>query len=215
MALTAAEVTALSRAVAERPDFEPPAVGEGDGFTMVGGSRKDLKRELYQLAVARSDIEAAFEVCGLLLERVATLPHPLYAALAQAVIVNYARPFTKNRPYGRVPGVWPGYASREFTEVHAEVLAERHKVVAHSDADLRYVEVAVPGGRLAQTELFTGLGAVVSTSTVSLDHFKVLHAASRDLAQRLHVAVEEMLARLYAGLDLPQRSFRLRIDHGL
>jgi hypothetical protein len=189
----------------------------GDGFTMQSGRlRRADKIELQRLLIAREDVTGAFEACGLLLNTVADdIGHPLYYPLSCAIIVCYARPFTHNQPYGGLGRRWPGYTNPEFRAVHDEVLETRNKIVAHSDAAVRKIRITVPGGRLAKTELYTGLGAMVDTYYLSIEHYRVLHHAARDLGRRLHGEIESRLGHLYDGIELPKRSFPLRIDDGL
>lgn len=179
--------------------------------------RSFRKRELYRLLLARSDITAALEACRLFRSQVDKLGHPLYYPLFAAIVVCYARPFTKNRPLGPLPNKWATFAHPMAQKTHDQILDARHQLIAHSDIDARGAMIVPPGfvvGRDEGKELVSDEVAVQTTvdyfplSFFRVNAWRVIH----DLGSRLNEAIEPVVDELYQGMELPARPFTIRID---
>jgi hypothetical protein len=121
----------------------------------------EIKRTLYRLAVARSDLAAALEGCNHLLTERIDVGSLLYWTMHNGIVVSYGRPFTRNKPFGPISGDWEPLV--RFADLHRELLDLRHNCVAHSDHEMRKVFIVPAGARLFQTgdETTIGLGLAV------------------------------------------------------
>jgi len=171
------------------------------------------KKELYKLAVARSDVTAALDTCNLLLPRVKSLKDALYFPLLNAIIVCYARPFTQNKPFGPLSKKWQRFSSKRFQETHEVLLTLRDKTIAHSDLKIRKVFVHPSGVPLARTGIVTqGLGIAVSNQALPLERIQEVRDLCYDLGYRLNIEAEKMLKSLFGSKHLPPESFELTFD---
>lgn len=175
--------------------------------------RARTKKMLYKLAVARLDIAAAMNACDLLLEHRPGIGEPLYAALNQALVIAYARPFTSNKPLGALPAKWRRFDNPRHQELHDDLVATRHRAVAHSQAFAGRVLIVpkgaqyVPGGPRAATT-----GIAVATDLFADDVIKEIKGLCEDLWSRLNQATEDLLDEVYPQDFYAPTPFELRID---
>lgn len=163
------------------------------------------KRELYKLAVARSDIKAAMGACDLLLAEDLNRADDRYVALHNAMIVSYGRPFTANRPLGPLAARWTRFENERFCELHKDLLELRHKTVAHSDLELRKVFVVTAGAKLFETgETSNGLGLAVQNWALPQSTISDVRDLCMELGSSLSLEVETELQILYSGLYAPE-----------
>jgi hypothetical protein len=175
-----------------------------------------MKKELYQLAVARSDIASAMDTCDLMIKNVRHLGNDLYQPLFHAIVIAYARPFTRNKPLGPLSAEWPNFSNSDFQETHAELIKARHKFIAHSDEEVRRVEIFPHGSSVMETGLKSGgVGVGVHTIVFPLSYFQHIRALCYDLFQRLDGRINNLLVELYNGQKLPNEPFKLTFDNGL
>lgn len=168
------------------------------------------KKELYKLAVARSDVTAALDTCDLLLPRVKTLRDTLYFPLQNAIIVCYARPFTQNKPFGPLSNKWQKFSTKRLQETHELLLTLRDKTIAHSDLKIRKVFIHPPGTPLARTGIVTdNLGLAISNQALPLERIQEVRDLCYDLGYRLNIEAEKMLKFLFGSKHLPPESFEL------
>jgi hypothetical protein len=85
--------------------------------------RSQKKKELYQLAVARSDITAALKTCDLIIQQVKEIGNDLYQPLFHVIVIAYARPFTRNKPFGPLPSEWSKFSDPAFQEMHDDLVS--------------------------------------------------------------------------------------------
>ena len=106
-----------------------------------------------------------------------------------AIIVLYARPFSQNRGYGPLKGKWRKFNDKELQDIHDTLMNMRDKVIAHSDSDVRKVEV-----QLTDTPLGKMISQVsVVSQSLPMEVFPKVLAACRDLGGRLELeALQEM-----------------------
>jgi hypothetical protein len=179
-------------------------------------SRSAKKKELYQLAVARSDIKAAMSTCNLIIQHVRELGSDLYSPLFHAIVIAYARPFTKNRPLGRLPEEWSTFSNPQAQELHDELIKSRDQYIAHSDKEVRKVRIFPHGAPLGETGLKSGgVSLTVRTMAFSISWFQDVRSLCLDLGTRLNKRVEDLLTELYAGREMPPKAFELTFDDGL
>lgn len=166
--------------------------------------REDEKRRLlYQLCSARSDVRAATQICTYARDHVTDIRDELWLPLQDALIVSYARPFTRNRPVGPLPDQWARFEDPEHQRLHDELVSMRHEIVAHGDAARRTVVIFPPG-----TIPPIGGGPPTSEATVSVaqarkdpSYFAKVEGLCQDLQARLHVETEALLQELFGDID--------------
>lgn len=170
--------------------------------------RRGKKRMFHRLAVARSDIFAAWKTVGLLAEQVKEMGDPLYEPLFHAIVASYARPFKESKPYGPLPARWGRFADPRLQDAHDVLLRARDRHVAHSDAVVREVHVLPPGSTLGGFRT-ANLFLMVTTTWWPLENFKNVFDTCSDLGGRLDTEVERLLRDLYGQVDLPAKPFRV------
>jgi hypothetical protein len=180
------------------------------------GSRSAKKKELYQLAIARSDITEAMTTCDIMVEHVKDMGSKLYQPLFHAIVVSYARPFTGNRPHGRLPAEWSKFPDPYFQEAHDKIIKARNQYIAHSDEEIRKVLIFPPGAPIGETGYRAGdLSLTVRTMGFPLEWFPPIRDLCRDLGGRMDKRVNSLLAELYVGRELPAEAFPLTFDDDL
>jgi hypothetical protein len=173
------------------------------------GTVKWFKREK-RLIIEYAKAVEAFATAGRNFQKLVDLGHSadaeVRAALHSAGVVNYARPFSNNRPAdGGASIIFPkklikGHAN--FSEdIHNQLLDLRHKLIAHSDgdyADGRLFRKIVTVGGGAKPPLKMLAGITVLTQTVHLLHDMAM--ANRCLSH-IKAAEEASYADLQARLE--------------
>jgi len=177
--------------------------------------RSDRKKDLYRLLVARSDVLAAREACELMLKVAPAFGDPLYVPLLSAIVVCYARPFTRNRPLGALPEKWRTFPDQRMQQMHDALYKARSELIAHSDMNARQAKIVPPGfvlsegGREMRSE---GIGVQVTFYYFTLPMLRSVPALAHDLARRLGSEIDRLVEELYGGMTLPNAPFALRID---
>jgi hypothetical protein len=179
--------------------------------------RGELKKQLYRLAVGRSDVEKAHAASELLRREVRALGDDLYHPLLHAIAISYGRPFAVTRAGNTIGARWERFDNLVFQDTHSKLIELRHKFVAHSDPMERTVEVVPPrvalyaGGR----EHFVRPGIGVRDIAYPIEWFELVSATAADLGGRLHAEVERLLDELYGTRVLPGAAFPLTFDDDL
>ncbi|WP_343726643.1 hypothetical protein [Burkholderia seminalis] len=181
--------------------------------------RSQVKRDLYRLLVARSDLGAANAACKLFLSTVSDLSDPLYQPLFTAIVVCYARPFTHNEPHGALPERWARFEEPAHQQMHNSLLKARHEVVAHSDMAVRKARIVPPG---VSTGIMNGrplISESIGTETAfylfTIPMIQRIPRLVVSLGERIQAEIDRMIGELYDGMELPNAKFPLRIDEGL
>jgi hypothetical protein len=92
-----------------------------------------LEGQMQILVMAANDMLEAIAACNALEHEEA--PGPFADALATAICVSYARPFSSSNKIGRLPAKFTPSAATKERELHEWLLAERDRRYAHTDAD--------------------------------------------------------------------------------
>jgi hypothetical protein len=174
-----------------------------------GDTVEQMKRELYQLSVARADIRAAMEACELMLERSEDHDEPR-RLLQTAMIICYARPFTDNKPLGRISNEWLRDLAPEQRGLHEDLLYLRKKAVAHTDLAEIKVFIAPPGTTLPGIhQPFERLGTAVRHWALPLGDVEKIRQLCVDVGVTVSLEVETLLQKLYSGRAYPPEAFEL------
>jgi hypothetical protein len=182
-----------------------------------------------RLVLAHSDIDSAYRTCELFGEKVALaekhnyeptagFSNPLYSPLVEAIVISYARPFTDNRGIGILPKKWSQFPDARLLQAHQMILRYRNQLVAHSDQEVRRIQIMPPNGsRFPNRKGYTALGPgfTVRGFGIRLSQVEVFYKLCGYQGQRLWNDVEKLLDELYGGMELPHREFDLKITEGL
>lgn len=181
--------------------------------------RVHRKKELYKLLIARSDIGASLNAVKLLRKKVTSMGDDLYYPLFASIVICYARPFTNNKPYGCLPNRYQKYDDVIHQEAHKKLLAARHELIAHSDMGVRRAMITPPGVVFG---IHNGkdwkspkIGTQTSFYLFPVSYFNIVYDTSMILYNKLHKDIDALVHELYDGMDLPDKSFDIRIDNGL
>jgi hypothetical protein len=172
--------------------------------------------ELYKLVVARSDITASMDSCDLMLKHVKNFfedyKHGLYMPILHAIIICYARPFTENKPFGRLKDKWAKYSSREHKDIHKNLIDLRNKMIAHSDFMSREVIVYPKGTKMPKPLNYESadIGVAVSFKALGLSYIREIKNMCYDLGARLNNEVNRLLEELFSDERIPKRPINLR-----
>ena len=181
--------------------------------------RSQLKKNLYKLLLARSDITASLNACELILKDITDLGEKRLYPLTTAVVVCYVRPFTKNRPFGSLTKKWSKFSEVKFKNVHDKLIKARHEIFAHSDMNIRKVQIVPPNVSVIKNgkkEIKSShIGTQSNFYLFSIDFFKSVRRLILDLGGRLQKEIDRLINDLYSNLELPNKEFYLRIDEGL
>ena len=178
-------------------------------------SRVDLKKKFYKLAVAQSDIAAAYSACELFIERVDSMSHPLYYPLLVTIVVSYARPFIDNRGFGVLPKQWRDFQNPKYQSAHDLIIKARNEVFAHRDTKVAKVVIVPPGVAFGGDNPSSKVGFGIKSYWFKPSQVPLFRDTCADLGKRLLAAIEDLLEVLYGGMELPNARFPLRFDNGL
>ena len=161
-------------------------------------SEKD-RIELYKLAIARSDITEALYATRMFLRTVKNMQDEGFLSLQDGIVVSYARPFTKNLPYGALDKKWSNFANNSrLQKTHDLLIEQRNKISAHSDQQFCRVEIIPSGVTIIQTLPKNETVALqISTKKFDLRFFPDIEKLCFYLGSRLNEEVESILDRLY------------------
>jgi hypothetical protein len=127
--------------------------------------QRERRRRLCRFALALSDIHASTQACDLMLTERPDMGDPHYWAYHTAIVAAYGRPFTENKPLGRVPASrLLGTLTQGQRELHEEILENRHTVAAHSDLQARPVYYMPKGAKIGETGMRSEGGGFVTSN---------------------------------------------------
>lgn len=186
-----------------------------------GPRRSHLKRQLHQLIVARSDVTSAWRMVELLLKRESgdgydLIGNELYPAFFYATVISYARPFTDNQEIGALPKRWSKFPRQDLRDTHKLLLETRNTVVAHSDPIGYRIDIVPSGYQAFPTmEPSNSISLHIAKDYFGRSYFEAIHRLCHYQLVEMNQAIDDLLEKLYEGMELPQRPFNLRIDEGL
>lgn len=177
--------------------------------------RGELKKQLYRLAVGRSDVHRAYATSELLRREVHDLADDLYHPLLHATAISYGRPFAVSRAGSTIGARWARFARPVLLDTHNKLIELRNKFVAHSDPMERTVQIIPPRVALLEgrREHFDRPGIGVRDIAYPVEWFELVSATAADLGARLDAEVERLLQVLYGGMRVPPgAAFPLTFD---
>ena len=152
----------------------------------------------------------------MILEKVSGFGDELYLPLFHAVVIAYARPYVDNKTTGVLSRHWTRFSDPELQEVHNDLIKTRHELVAHSDSNARSIKIVPPGYRAVESiPASEHVGLRISSYYLPGKRFVDAFNACGDLLNRLNPRIEELLAELYDGQQLPSEPFALDFTDGL
>lgn len=170
---------------------------------------KNRLTDLYKIVVARSDINAAMDACDIMLKEVKDFyedyKHGKYTPILNAIIICYARPFTNNKPFGPLDKIWSVFSDKRHQEIHYDLIRFRHKMIAHSDFNVRKVIVYPKHVAMDHPMKFQSpeVSVAVSFKALSLEYIKEVRVVCFDLGSRLNSEIKKELEELFGDESVP------------
>jgi hypothetical protein len=171
--------------------------------------------DLYKMVVARSDITAALEACDLLLKEVRDFledyKHGKYTPLLNAIIICYARPFTNNKPFGPLDKKWSIFADTKQQDIHKDLINYRHKMIAHSDFNVRKVIIFPKNVAMDDDGKYKSPRVSVSVSIkgLTLEYIENVRAVCFHVGSRLNTEIDVELESLFGDDSVPKEKIDL------
>jgi hypothetical protein len=103
----------------------------------------------YQMEFANYSFEIARDVIAGVLGKEVNDRSPEYYAMTAGLICIYARPFTNNRPVGKLSDE---IVPPEFKVLHDKIITMRHKLFAHAEASLLVGEEDYPNEAVIEND---------------------------------------------------------------
>jgi len=167
------------------------------------------RRDLYRLVVARSDFNEALQSARYGIAHIRDERNPLWAPLQDAALVSYARPFTSNKPFGKLPSRYEQFDSLDLRQLHQQILELRHKTIAHSDLKIRSVIVVPRGVHYGPDEIGTPGGVVVKNRKLPIGVFREIEALCLLVVRRVNEDANVLVERMLTSQDIPDHAFDL------
>ena len=93
--------------------------------------------------------------------------------------------------------------------MHDQIIEQREKLVAHSDADFRSVEIVPKEASNIPNAKSVGVSISISNKKFQVNTFPVIERLCLDLGSRLNKEMFDTLERLYGKMKLHHTSFDL------
>jgi hypothetical protein len=159
-----------------------------------------------------SDLKSATETCDLMLSERPGYADPHYWAYHTAIVNAYARPFTENKPLGRLPESVVRDLSPAERDLHDEIIQDRLTASAHSDLAAKPVLYMPRGARLFETgERSVGGGFVTSKTAWTFDRWGQVKALTQIVGSHVQTEAFRLLEQTYGDLYMPE-PIRIEID---
>lgn len=172
--------------------------------------REKEKIELYKIAIAHNDITEALFTTQLFLKTVKTIKDWRFQPLQDAIVIAYARPFTRNKPYGRLDKKWETFNNPGLQRLHELILKTRHTLIAHSDKQYRKVQIIPPGiSTIPGIPTNKDIALTVSNKKIAMIMFPKIEKLCLDIGGRLDREMFSLLDKLYCGNKLAKKPFDL------
>jgi hypothetical protein len=179
-------------------------------------ARSIEKKELYKFIVANSDIYAAKYACDCFVENVSNMQDTLYFPLLETIIISYSRPFSANKPLGSLHKKWGIFKKDRYNLLHKRILEMRNKIIAHSDFEIRKVQIIPPYCLIPVLEQRTqNIDFGIKTQALQIESVPIIRDMCINLGQRLLKEIEYRIDALYKDRILPAEPFDLTFDENL
>jgi hypothetical protein len=169
------------------------------------------KRELARFAIALSDLALATQTCELMLSERPGLADPRYWAYHTAIVNAYARPFTENKPLGKLPESVVKILTPAERELHNDILHDRKTASAHSDLSAKPVYYVPQGARLFETGQHAGGGFITSRTAWSFDLWERVLALTQKVGGHVQAEAFRLVDEAYGGLYAPD-PIKIEVD---
>ena len=183
-------------------------------------SRSQLKKRLCKLLVARNDFKATIRTCDIILKTVKTVDDTIYYPLFTAAIICYARPFTDNKPFGKLPKIYEKFDNKKHQEGHGKIIKARNEIVAHSDMRIKNFQIIPPNTVVEKDKNGKPRKNEEIITRVNYHFFPL--AAIKEIREMTFIQIlktgneiNELLDKLYLNRKLPKKVFDITIDNGL
>jgi hypothetical protein len=175
----------------------------------------DIRKEIYKLALALSDIRLADLTCvgfkKIISSTEKNLSYDINYAFMAAITTSYARPFVDNKSTGVLKKHWRNFHDQRLQETHEYIIKARHEVYAHSDSEIARLFI-VPAGSYIR-----GVDRIAPRASFLFESYEFppdmiidIHDCCIDLKKRLEDEVSRLIDELCAEADVPKTEFELK-----
>lgn len=179
-------------------------------MTSIPNVPEEERIKLYKIAIAHNDITEALFTTRLFLKTVKSIKDWSFQPLQDAIVIAYARPFTRNKPYGPLDKKWEYIENQGLQRLHELILQTRHTLIAHSDKQYRKVQIIPPGkSTIPGIPINKEVALTVSNKKISMEMFPRIEALCLYVGGRLDSEMFDLLDKLYGSKNLPIEPFDL------
>ena len=179
-------------------------------MTTIPDIPEEERIKLYKIAIAHNDITEELFTTRLFLRTVKSIKDWSFQPLQDAIVIAYARPFTRNKPYGSLDKKWGEIDDSGLQRLHELILQTRHTLIAHSDKKYRNVQIIPPGtSTIPGIPTNKEIALTVSTKKISMDMFPRIERLCLYVGGRLDKEMFDLLDKLYGNKKLPTKPFDL------
>ena len=162
-------------------------------------------KELHKLAVARCDIVEARLACERMGQTVTGIDDPMYYPLFVMTVVCYARPFTNNSLLGRLGKKWTRFPDAPLQKMHRTLVKARNTLIAHSDGEVRKVQIVPKGYRVPGTDKVSqDHTCLVRKLFFPLENFPLAKRLCQFQIGRMNPQIQELLGEVVPHLNLTE-----------
>jgi hypothetical protein len=185
------------------PAVRPRAVAASRGPHLAQMDLIDhLENQIQILMLAAHDMDEVIAACAALEGEEA--PGPLSQALATAIAVCYARPFSAANTIGRLGGRWTPRLGTPERELHDWLLEERKTRYAHTDREAKRLVLHRHDPQAGPDELAFDALAVVSLP-FPRERLGPIKDLAKSLRERLSAEAFDLQEKLLAEVRVPTR----------
>jgi len=111
-----------------------------------------------------------------------------------------------NTRFGSLGEKWKIFLNSKFQRIHDDLVNYRHKMIAHSDFDIRKVVVYPNGVEMAEPlkHKSIGVSVTVSTRAFTLDYIRDIRELCFYIGKRINEEVDGKLKELFGDESVPK-----------
>jgi len=159
------------------------------------------RKTVYKLAIARYSIgeaidsaKALIDICG------EDHNHPLFRPLHAALVISYGRAYSNMEPFGIISSKWSEFKSADEQRAHLALLAQRNKMVGHSDYIPERVMVYPKGTEMPNGDIAESMKIEVLTNYINPRDIRFIINMMEELFARMSEGIHDGMTELYGEL---------------
>ncbi len=137
----------------------------------------------------------------------------LFYSLHSSVIVNYAKPFSANKPLGSLPKKFSKFKNNSYQITHDEIIELRNKSIAHSDISLRKVYISPKDSPIFLTGMKSNnLTFLVKNTCFNQSKYEIIFELGNTIIKNLYIEAGSLLQEIFGNIDLEPETIELEFD---